>query len=152
MEENPENKFKRGVLVTGEGSLHLTIQAFADFLRRGLEPIISVLNNSGCTVERLIHGKTAPYNDVAVWDYSQLATTFGPLFPLKYHSPIKMVKQLVELLGKEELVNPECFTLVELVLDPLDAPQWILAAGKTVEKFNARKSSLSVDDGSGLGL
>jgi pyruvate decarboxylase len=40
MEEDPEKKFKRGILITGEGSLHLTIQAFADFLRRGLRPIM----------------------------------------------------------------------------------------------------------------
>jgi pyruvate decarboxylase len=33
-------KFKRGILITGEGSLHLTVQAFADFLRRDVKPIM----------------------------------------------------------------------------------------------------------------
>ena len=32
--------FKRGILVTGEGSLHLTAQAFADLLRYDLKPIV----------------------------------------------------------------------------------------------------------------
>jgi pyruvate decarboxylase len=45
----------RCILVTGEGSLHLTVQAFANFLKLGL-------NNNGYTVERLIHGRDAAYN------------------------------------------------------------------------------------------
>jgi pyruvate decarboxylase len=32
--------FKRGILVTGEGSLHLTAQAIADMLRYELKPIV----------------------------------------------------------------------------------------------------------------
>lgn len=32
--------FKRGILVTGEGSLHLTAQVFADLLRYNLKPIM----------------------------------------------------------------------------------------------------------------
>jgi pyruvate decarboxylase len=55
-------KYKRCILVTGEGSLHLTVQAFADLLKLGLNPIVFVLNNDGYTVERLIHGRDAPYN------------------------------------------------------------------------------------------
>ena len=38
MKENA--KYKRGILVTGEGSLHLTVQAFADLLRFELKPIV----------------------------------------------------------------------------------------------------------------
>ena len=52
-------KYKRGILVTGEGSLHLTVQAFADMLKLELNPIVFVLNNGGYTVERLIHGRDA---------------------------------------------------------------------------------------------
>jgi len=59
--ENPRLR-NRCILVTGEGSLHLTVQAFADFLKLGLNPIVFVLNNDGYTVERLIHGRDAAYN------------------------------------------------------------------------------------------
>jgi pyruvate decarboxylase len=52
-------RYERCILVTGEGSLHLTVQAFADLLKLGLNPIVFVLNNDGYTVERLIHGKDA---------------------------------------------------------------------------------------------
>ncbi|KAI6833609.1 pyruvate decarboxylase [Hortaea werneckii] len=51
--------FRRGILVTGEGSLQLTAQFFADSLKLDHKPIVFVLNNNGYTVERLIHGKDA---------------------------------------------------------------------------------------------
>ena|ERR1700761_6516661 len=38
-----DSKYKRGVLVTGEGSFHLTAQAVADMLRWELHPIVLVL-------------------------------------------------------------------------------------------------------------
>jgi pyruvate decarboxylase len=33
-------RYKRGILVTGEGSLQLTVQSFADMLRLGLNPVM----------------------------------------------------------------------------------------------------------------
>jgi pyruvate decarboxylase len=68
-----------------------------------------VLNNSGYTVERLIHGPKAAYNDIAIWDYSKLADTFGPAFPSKYYGPIKTAQELVDLLEDSELASAECF-------------------------------------------
>ncbi|ORY13918.1 hypothetical protein BCR34DRAFT_599525 [Clohesyomyces aquaticus] len=50
-------KWTRPILVTGEGSMHLTVQAIADMLRWDLKPVIFVLNNNGYTVECLIHAK-----------------------------------------------------------------------------------------------
>jgi pyruvate decarboxylase len=35
-----EGKWKRPILVTGEGSMHLTIQAIGDMLRWNLKPIM----------------------------------------------------------------------------------------------------------------
>jgi pyruvate decarboxylase len=35
-------KYKRNVLITGEGSMQLTVQAFADLLRHELNPIVFV--------------------------------------------------------------------------------------------------------------
>lgn len=57
--ESSGGKYKRLILVTGEGSLHLTVQTFADLFKLELNPIMFVLKNDGYTVERLIHGKEA---------------------------------------------------------------------------------------------
>ncbi|KAG5775510.1 hypothetical protein H9Q73_010827 [Fusarium xylarioides] len=89
------------------GSMHLTIQAMTDTLRWDLKPIIFMLNNGGYTVERLIHGKDAFYNEVAVLDYSILGKTFGPAFESKYHGPIKTCGELSSLLQDPGLKIPD---------------------------------------------
>ena len=45
---------RRVVLITGEGSHQLTAQEISQFGRRGLKPIVFVLNNSGYLIERLL--------------------------------------------------------------------------------------------------
>lgn len=57
-----------------------------------------ILNNNGYTVERLIHGKNESYNEVAQWDYSNMAKTFGPKFEARYHGPFRTNKSFVEFI------------------------------------------------------
>ena len=45
----------------------LTVQELSVMIRHGLKPIIFVLNNSGYTIERFLHGKTRKYNDISNW-------------------------------------------------------------------------------------
>ncbi len=68
----------RIVLVTGDGSHQLTAQEISQFGRRGLKPIVFVLNNSGYLIERLI-GKnpSIAYNDIALWRYSEIPHALG---------------------------------------------------------------------------
>ncbi|KAH7237067.1 thiamine diphosphate-binding protein [Fusarium redolens] len=135
-----EGKWKRPVLVTGEGSMHLTIQALADMLRWDLKPVIFVLNNGGYTVERLIHGKEAFYNEVAILDYSMLSKTFGPAFESKYHGPVKTCRELSSILQDPKFGNAGCLELVELVLPPLDAPSAVIKTGAAIDAFNKAKA------------
>jgi pyruvate decarboxylase len=124
MKENA--KYKRGILVTGEGSLHLTVQAFADLLRFEVKPIMLVvvsiqnisstskfglvlmapprfvLNNAGYTIERLIHGPNADYNTVAEYDYSALAQAFGPQISVQVPRPYPYGGGACQLVGKRE--------------------------------------------------
>jgi indolepyruvate decarboxylase len=68
----------RLVLVTGEGSHQLTVQEISQFGRRGLKPIVFVLNNSGYLIERLLCKNPAiAYNDVASWRYSEIPHALG---------------------------------------------------------------------------
>jgi indolepyruvate decarboxylase len=68
----------RVVLVTGEGSHQLTAQEVTQFGRRGLKPIIFVLNNNGYLIERLLCANPdIAYNDVASWDYAALPEALG---------------------------------------------------------------------------
>jgi pyruvate decarboxylase len=99
-----------------------------------------VLNNNGYTVERLIHGKTASYNEVAILDYSLLAKAFGPAFPSKYHGPIKTCGELTDLVNDPSFGDADCFQLVELILPELDAPSAVIRTGAAIDEFNKSKS------------
>jgi indolepyruvate decarboxylase len=66
------------VLVTGEGSHQLTAQEIGQFGRRGLKPVVFVLNNSGYLIERLLcKNPDFVYNDLASWHYSELPRALG---------------------------------------------------------------------------
>ena len=69
---------RRVILITGEGSHQLTAQEISQFGRRGLCPIIFVLNNFGYLIERLLCKNPAiAYNDVAAWNYAELPHALG---------------------------------------------------------------------------
>jgi len=68
---------RRTVLLIGDGAAQLTVQELGSFSREGLSPVIVVVNNDGYTVERAIHGETAPYNDIAGWNWTQVPATLG---------------------------------------------------------------------------
>jgi pyruvate decarboxylase len=132
-------KYSRGILVTGEGSLQLTVQAFADMLKLETNPIIIILNNNGYTVERLIHGKDASYNKVADWDYSLLAKTFGPDFPSKYWGRVDTCEGLEEVFADKEFSDGKMMRVLELGLGYLDAPANVLGIGPAIDAFNKKK-------------
>jgi indolepyruvate decarboxylase len=68
---------RRVLLFIGDGSTMLTAQEMSSMIRDGLHPIIFLLNNDGYTVERVIHGPTQRYNDIANWDWALLPKVFG---------------------------------------------------------------------------
>jgi len=68
---------RRPVLLIGDGAAQLTVQELGTFSRAGLKPVIVVVNNDGYTVERAIHGVTAPYNDIASWSWTDMPNALG---------------------------------------------------------------------------
>ena len=68
---------KRTILFTGDGSFQLTVQEVSTMVRHGLNPILFVICNDGFTIERLIHGMDASYNDIQPWKFTELLNTFG---------------------------------------------------------------------------
>ncbi|KAK3984104.1 thiamine diphosphate-binding protein [Cladorrhinum sp. PSN332] len=76
--ETAEKLYERVVLVTGEGSLQLTVQSLSLLARFGVPAVVFVLNNGGYTIERFFRGWEASYNDVPAWDYLRLFEGFCP--------------------------------------------------------------------------
>jgi TPP-dependent 2-oxoacid decarboxylase len=73
---------RRIVLLIGDGALQQTVAELGVMFSLGLAPVIIVLNNSGYTVERIVHRPEAPYHDIPAWNLTSLSTAFGAMSPL----------------------------------------------------------------------
>ncbi|MDT8872816.1 thiamine pyrophosphate-dependent enzyme [Komagataeibacter rhaeticus] len=61
----------------GDGSFQMTAQELSTLLRHRCNITIFLINNGGYTIERMILGPQASYNDIANWDYASLPAAFG---------------------------------------------------------------------------
>jgi pyruvate decarboxylase len=112
-------------------------------IRKGLTPIIFVINNSGYTIERCIHGLHRSvldcflvdgflplhrhYNDVANWNWTALLDAMhdgGKHKTLSY--TIRTKDDLEKLLVDAAFAKAENMQLVEVIMDKLDAPRALL--------------------------
>jgi TPP-dependent 2-oxoacid decarboxylase len=65
----------RLITFVGDGAFQMTVQELSTIIRRGLNPIIFLMNNDGYAIERVFHD--GPYNDLQMWQYSRLPEVFG---------------------------------------------------------------------------
>jgi indolepyruvate decarboxylase len=118
---------RRHLLLTGEGSLQMTVQEISTVLRHDLKPWIFVNQNQGYTVERCVLGKDAKYNEIATWRYSELPKVF---------SRDKQAETYVVTTSHElqnVLDSPHsAMVFVECVMDKYDAPIDLILGGHAI--------------------
>ena len=115
---------RRHILLTGEGSLQMTVQELSTVMRCDLKPFIFVINNAGYTVERAVLGKDAKYNDVANWRYSELPNVFCR----DKKAEAYVVHTSNELQNVLDASHSE-MVFVESVMDKYDAPIDLIVGG-----------------------
>ncbi len=126
---------RRVVLIVGDGAAQLTIQELGSMLRDGLRPLILLLNNDGYTVERAIHGPEARYNDISLWNWTQLPQALNLDSQAQCWRVTESV-QLDEVLAKTAQI--ERLTLVEVVLPKQDIPDLLRAVTQALETRNSK--------------
>jgi indolepyruvate decarboxylase len=115
---------RRTLVLVGDGSALLTVQEIGSMLRNDTKPIIVVINNDGYTVERAIHGPEERYNDIASWNWQQVASAMGrdtPSTSLHATTVGGLTSALQQAAHAREL------TLIEAVLPRLDVPPLLKA-------------------------
>ena len=118
---------RRHILLTGEGSLQMTVQEISTILRHDLKPFIFVNQNSGYTVERAVLGKDAKYNDFENWRYSELPTVYSR----EKKAETYVVRTSNEL--QKVLDSPHSnMVFVECVMDKYDAPIDLILGGHAI--------------------
>lgn len=125
---------RRVVLFVGDGSLQLTVTAISTMIRWGLNPYLFVLNNDGYTIERLIHGETATYNDINPWKYTKILE----LFNAKNYESISLgtTGELDNLFDDAEFNKPNKIRLIEVLLPRMDAPMALVKQAEITSKTN----------------
>lgn len=123
---------RRHVLFIGDGSLQLTVQELSTMLRLGQKPVIFVINNRGYTIERYILGMRDAYNDIADWRYTDLPAVFGGQ---DFTTAQARTGADLEAALKQADAS-DCLSLIELHLDPFDAPEALKSFGPAVAEFD----------------
>jgi len=111
---------RRHVLFIGDGSLQMTVQELSSLMRLNLKPIIFLINNDGYTIERLILGENASYNDINPWRYAQLPDVLDTRERSRCHT-VHTEAQLDEVLRQQDSQNELLF--IEVVMERMDAPE-----------------------------
>ncbi|WP_191498151.1 alpha-keto acid decarboxylase family protein [Mycobacterium simulans] len=111
---------RRTVLLIGDGAAQLTVQELGTISREGLCPVIVVVNNDGYTVERAIHGKTAPYNDIVGWSWTEIPNALGVANHLAFRA--QTYGELDDAFTAAA-ANKDRMVLVEVVLPRLEIPR-----------------------------
>ncbi|WRT64753.1 uncharacterized protein IL334_001687 [Kwoniella shivajii] len=140
MAAREDKKDRRTVLFVGDGSLQLTLQEIGTMLRRDVHPYLFVLNNDGYEIERQIHGETAKYNDIQLYDH-QLLLPFlaGKSCKTAYQSyVVKTPEELNNLLEDKEFNVPDRLRLIEVYMPRGDAPEGLIRQAKLTAEANAR--------------
>jgi TPP-dependent 2-oxoacid decarboxylase len=110
---------RRPVLLIGDGAAQLTVQELGTFSREGLSPVIVVVNNDGYTVERLIHGKDEPYNDIVSWSWADIPNALGVTNHLTFRAQTYGELDDAFVAAAE---NRDRMVLIEAIVPRLDAP------------------------------
>jgi indolepyruvate decarboxylase len=123
---------RRLILITGEGAHQMTAQEISQFGRRGLRPIIFVLNNSGYLSERMLCKDTAlSYNDIASWNYAELPQALG--CQGWYTARVSTCGELDDALKAAEQADGAAY--VEVITDAYEAPPLYKKLHENVKSF-----------------
>ncbi|KAH6887074.1 thiamine diphosphate-binding protein [Thelonectria olida] len=131
----------RTILFEGDGSLQMTAQAISDIIKNKLDVIIFVVNNDGYTVERLIHGFYASYNDIQPWRNLEAASYFGARIGDASY-PVTTGRastwgELEAILNAPTAQLGKGLTMIEVMMDIADAPVSLKRTSEYVKRRNA---------------
>lgn len=126
----------RVILFEGDGSSQLTTQCIGTMLRLNLDLVIILINNSGYTIERYVHGMKETYNDIPDWKYTMLPEAMGGHIGKNAHVyTIKNKEELEKFWDSEVIKNkPKGMHFVEMFMDKEDAPLNLKMIGESSAK------------------
>ena len=117
----------RCVVFVGDGAFQMTGQELSTIARRGLNPIVFVLNNKGYTTERFIND--GPYNDIQEWAYHRMPDVVGA----GWGCEVRTEGELEHALDAAR-AHTKSFSLINVHLDPLDGSPALVRLGRRLRQ------------------
>lgn len=132
-------KGQRTISFEGDGSFQLTMQELSTIIAHDLRVTMFLVENSGFTIERWIHGFDEDYNDRPQWRYSEIPKTMVPVGSKHVVKTWKITTrtELEELLNDEEFAHGEGLQFVEMHMPREDAPEALKMVCRAAAKNNA---------------
>ena len=124
---------RRQLLFIGDGAFQMTAQELSTILRRGLKPIVFVINNDGYTIERFILGPDSSYNDINQWRYAEAASFFDTRDRAISYT-VHMENELEDALVVAQ--DPGSLVLIEVVISRMDAPEPLVNFARRAAEFD----------------
>ncbi|KAI4154329.1 MAG: hypothetical protein LQ340_001740 [Diploschistes diacapsis] len=132
---NKDGPVRRTVLFQGDGSFQMTAQELSTVIKKQLNLTFFLINNDGYTIERMIHGMKASYNDIAPWNYRDAPAFFGAATHSSY--PVHTQKATnwgeLEAALKDVSDRERGLNLIEVIMDREDCPDSLRIYTKMVE-------------------
>ena len=122
------NRSSRPLVIVGDGAFQMTGMELSTIARRGLNPIVVVMNNKGYTTERFLLEGT--FNDIHEWAYHKVPEVLGVGLGIEVRTEGEMALALTRALA-----NTASFTLLNVHLDPMDRSP---ALDRLAQKLSSR--------------
>lgn len=115
----------RPLVLVGDGAFQMTGMELSSIVRRGLAPIVIVLDNGGYGTERLIHPGAHTFNEIHGWRYHKLPEVLGGGRGYDIRTQGEFDVALSEALSDKSTM-----ALLQVHLDPADCSQALQRLGR----------------------
>jgi len=106
------NSRLRPIVLVGDGAFQMTGVEFSTMVRRGLNPIVFVVNNGGYATERIL--MEGSFNDLQSWNFENVPALVGGGFGVKVMTEDQLDEAIVKALGSRQA------SIINCVLDKTD--------------------------------
>ena len=108
----------RPIVIVGDGAFQMTGMELSTIIRRGLNPIVIVLDNGGYGTERLLHEGDHDFNEIHPWQYHKLPEVLGGGTGHDVHTETDFDQALTSALADTKSMH-----IIQVHLDPKDCSQ-----------------------------
>jgi len=105
----------RPIVIVGDGAFQMTGMELSTIVRRGLSPVVIVLDNGGYGTERLLHEGDHDFNQIHPWQYHRLPDILGGGTGHDVHTEADFDQALTSALADTQGMH-----ILQVHLDPRD--------------------------------